>query len=338
MGVGLWVVACGGSGGGGSDATTEASTTAATAAATAETAGTAATTVPSPTSSTDPTTSGTSTTGPTPGTADDTTVPGTSDSDTEGEPAYGCEDMLVFANDFDDDAVGAYADLSDWNDPPWDDGVGEGRVEIIEGGMAYEGRSLRVHYPQGGVGPGEGGAQWRLQLDGSYDELYLAYRVRFGDGFDFVLGGKLPGLVGGSSPTGCVDDTEGFSARSMWRTEGNGVQYMYFPEKVNACGDDYDYMLGDAPARFMPGEWHTLEHRLVMNTPGEYDGVLQAWLDGEPVLDESDFLFRLADGTFSIDTMYFSTFFGGSTPEWGPVQDEVVDFDEFVICTGPISH
>ncbi len=313
-------------------------TTGATAMST--TAGTTA----SATSTTDAT-STTSTTAATSATSSESTTSTTSTTTdapstgtTDAPPGYGCAQAPVFANDFDDDEVGAYADLDDWNTPPWDNGVDEGRVEIIDGPEAFSGRSLRVHYPEGGVGPSEGGAQWRLELDDSYDELYLAYRVRFADGFDFVLGGKLPGLVGGSAPTGCSNDQDGFSARSMWRPEGAGVQYMYFPEKQNNCGDDYDYMLGDAIASFEPGVWHTLEHHVVMNTPGEHDGLLQAWLDGELVLDAPGFLFRLADGTYSIDAMYFSTFFGGSSNDWAPTKDERVDFDDFVICDGPITH
>ncbi|MEZ4382828.1 MAG: hypothetical protein R3A79_15950 [Nannocystaceae bacterium] len=269
-------------------------------------------------------------------TGDATTGDATS-GDTTGGADYGC-DAPIFANDFDDDAVGPYADLDDWNEPPWDNGVDEGRVEIIDDADAFSGRSLRIHYPEGAVGPSEGGAQWKAALGGSYDELYVAYRVRFAPDFDFVLGGKLPGLVGGSAPTGCNNNTDGFSARSMWRAEGHGVQYMYFPEKQNSCGDDYDYTLGGDPALFEPGVWHTLEHRLVMNTPGEHDGHVQAWLDGELVLDAPDFLLRLADGDFAIDTLYFSTFFGGSGDQWAPTKDETIDFDEFIVCAAPISH
>jgi hypothetical protein len=49
-------------------------------------------------------------------------------------------------------------------------------------------------------------------------------------------------------------------------------------------------------------------------------------------------LYRLSDGTYSIDALYFSTFFGGDDATWAPTKDETVDFDDFVICTGPITH
>lgn len=227
--------------------------------------------------------------------------------------------------DFERDAAGPYTEdmvAADFGvAPPWNDGLDEGRATIVDDG----GRFLRVVYPTGGYG-GADGVQFIVALPDTYDELRLSYRVRFADGFEFVKGGKLPGLVGGSSPTGCVDDTDGFSARMMWRTGGAAVQYMYFPEKVEACGDDYDYDVA-----FAPGTWHTVEHRLVMNTPGEHDGVLQAWFDDVLVLEDTAFLYRLADGTYGIDALYFSTFYGGSDDTWAPLSEQTVDFDDFVI-------
>lgn len=70
-------------------------------------------------------------------------------------------------------------------------------------------QTLRVSYPSGGVGPGETGTQWPTSLEefegleAQYDSLYLRYYVKFEEGFDFVKGGKLPGLMGASSELIC---------------------------------------------------------------------------------------------------------------------------------------
>lgn len=219
--------------------------------------------------------------------------------------------------------------------PTWNNGLDEGRASIVD---EAGNRFLRVTYPADEYGPANGGVQFKVPLGETYQELYLSYRVRFGNGFAFMKGGKLPGLVGGSAPTGCVEDTTGFSARMMWRTGGAAVQYMYFPEKVNDCGDDYDYMSGGSAVEFNPGTWHTVEHRLVMNEPGEHDGVLEAWFDKQQVIKEQAFLFRLAGATYGIDALYFSTFFGGSDSSWAPPSAQTVDYDDFIISTSPITH
>ncbi|MBK9262765.1 MAG: hypothetical protein IPM54_23550 [Polyangiaceae bacterium] len=241
--------------------------------------------------------------------------------------------------DFEKRAAGMYSESMVEGDfgfaAPWNNGLDEGRATIVE---ESGNRFLRVTYPANEVGPNQGGVQFKVPFGQTFDELYLSYRVRFAEGFQFVKGGKIPGLVGGSAPTGCVNDTTGFSARMMWRSGGGAVQYMYFPEKQNPCGDDFAYDTGNGPIAFQPGTWHTVEHRIVMNTPGENDGVLEAWFDGASALSQKAFSFRLAGATFGIDTLYFSTFFGGSDASWAPTAPQMVDFDDFVVSTGPITH
>jgi hypothetical protein len=222
---------------------------------------------------------------------------------------------------------------ADWNDPPWNNGVGDGRVSIIEGSEAFAGRSLRVTYPAGGVGPSSGGAQWQLRFAASHDELYVAYRVRFGSSFDFVKGGKLPGFAGGAANTGGDKPTglDGFSARMMWRTAGSVVQYMYYMDQPGNFGEDFIWDLGGSARTFQPGTWHLVEHRVKMNTPGSADGSVEGWFDGVKALERTGVRLRDSGATFGIEMLYFSTFFGGSDATWAPSKDEYIDYDDFVV-------
>ena len=57
--------------------------------------------------------------------------------------------------------------------------------------------------------------------------MLLSYEMAFEEGFDWVKGGKLPGLRGGLNSTGCsggklASGMDCFSARLMWRRNGNG--------------------------------------------------------------------------------------------------------------------
>jgi hypothetical protein len=216
----------------------------------------------------------------------------------------------------------------------WNNGLDAGRATIVN----QDGNSfLRVSYPANQYGPTQGGVQFKVPLGGSHKELYLSYRLRFGSGFQFV-GGKLPGLVGGTAPTGCISDNGGFSARGMWRPDGVAVQYLYYPEKKNRCGDDFSYVSGGGTLVFVPGTWQTIEHRIVMNTPEKHNGVLQAWVDGALVPDQNQFYYRVPGATFMIDALYFSTFFGGSDSTWAPATDQTVDYDDFIVSSRPITH
>lgn len=244
--------------------------------------------------------------------------------------------QALFRQDFNAAAVGVYgpdALAGGWMGASPYNGVREGRVTVFDGPDAREGRSLRVSYPKGGVGPAEGGAQWKMGLGGRHDELYCDYWVRFGPDIDFVKGGKLPGLVGGAANTGGrkPNGQDGWSARMMWRSGGAVVQYVYHVDQPTPYGEDLSWNVGGQRV-FRPGAWHRVEHRIVMNRPAERDGIVQGWFDGTLALDRRNLRFRDVDA-FAIDAFYFSTFFGGDDASWGPSKDERVDFDQFVVGT-----
>ena len=88
---------------------------------------------------------------------------------------------------------------------------------------------LQVKYPAGGFGSQSSGMQlyslWNTS--DALNTMLLSYEVAFDSSFDFVKGGKLPGLRGGPDPDGCsggsaANGTNCFSSRLMWRTDGAG--------------------------------------------------------------------------------------------------------------------
>lgn len=242
----------------------------------------------------------------------------------------------ILSATFEGQTVGLYTEAmvaADFGSAPaWNDGLDEGRASIVDEGG---GKFLRVTYPANLYGPGDAGVQFIIEFPEAYQELYFSYRVRFGANFEFVKGGKLPGLVGGTSPTGCSPEPAGFSARNMWRTGGAAVQYVYWPEQPNTCGDDLDYVSGTALS-FTPSAWHTVQHRVKMNSDGAADGVMQAWFDGTLAIDDGARTWRVAASPYEgIDALYFSTFFGGGDASWAPTAAQTVDFDDLVVSTGP---
>jgi hypothetical protein len=57
--------------------------------------------------------------------------------------------------------------------------------------------------------------------------MMVSYELAFDSNFDWVKGGKLPGLRGGLNSTGCsggnqADGLSCFSTRLMWRRDGEG--------------------------------------------------------------------------------------------------------------------
>ena len=269
-------------------------------------------------------------------------IDGSPDLDQDGVPDA-CDPevepgTLLFQQDLDHRVAGPYDESmmeADWNDPAWSNGVRDGRVSVVETGEPGN-RALAVRYPEGEYGTSRTGAQWKVPLNGSYERVVLSYRIRFTGDFDFVKGGKLPGLIGGAGNTGggVPDGTDGWSARMMWRTGGAVVQYVYHPDMPNNFGEDLPWQVDGEDLVFETDRWYTLRHEIVMNTPGENDGIIRTWFDGVPALETTTMRFRDVDD-FAIDTLYFSTFFGGGSSSWATTADEVVWFDDFEIRALP---
>jgi hypothetical protein len=203
---------------------------------------------------------------------------------------------------------------------------------------------LRVRYPAGAASPNAarmsgapigGGQFYGTAEGGSVDHLFLRYYVRFPTGFDFVKGGKLPGLYGGTEVSGgrIPDGTNGLSTRFMWRTGGQGEVYAYMPVRPGEIVSDeakrYGISLGRGSWMFEPGRWQCIEQELVLNTPGKADGQVRVWLDGRKVYETDALLFRSVP-TLQIEGIFFSTFFGGGDVSWAPSRDLFADFSAFV--------
>jgi hypothetical protein len=206
-----------------------------------------------------------------------------------------------------------------------------GRCRIVE--TTAGGRALEVSYPTGGVGPKQTGAQWMAALP-PRDSYTLEYRLRFSADFDWIKGGKLPGLGGGKAPTGGFFNPDGFTSRYMWREGGRLVVYLYWAGQRSAArstGRQYGEDL-DTGVVLVRDRDYVLRQRVTMNTPGVADGSLEVWVDGKPVLRRADLLFRDdATKTWQIDRFFFSTFHGGNDPSWAPSHDCTVQFDDFAV-------
>lgn len=117
-----------------------------------------------------------------------------------------------------------------------------------------------------------------------------------------------------------------------WDKNGAIAQHVYHPEQTDFYGEIYPWH-----TLFRTNTWHHIEHRVVMNTPGQHNGILQTWLDGTLALNLQNLRYRDTEA-LGIDTFYFTTFFGDDGPSTGPSKDETITFDTLMIATSPITH
>ncbi len=194
--------------------------------------------------------------------------------------------------------------------------------------------TLRVRYRP--TSRGSDRVQAPPEFGGSHDDVWMSYRLYLEPGWEFVRGGKLPGLAGatGRVPSGGIGATgeDGFSARMMWRDGGRLVVYAYHPDRPSQWGEDFD------TGTTLPiAEWVEITQRVTMNDPGIANGSIEIWIDGRSVLVESGLEWR--DSTaFAVDRVFFSTFFGGADSSWAPSTTVHAQFDDIRVGLGRPPH
>lgn len=209
---------------------------------------------------------------------------------------------------------------SDFGEVGYFDGGSNNRLRIY----GTTDRHLRVTYPAGGVGTSSSGGQFKAKLDPG-TEYTLEYRVRFDPDFQWVKGGKLPGLCGGDCNTGGnKPNGNGFSTRYMWRANGALVVYLYHLDQQGNYGEDIS-----TGFTFPEDQWVTIKQRIKLNTGNNANGVLQVWVNGSQKINRTNIRY-MNNSTKRIDTFYFSTFHGGSDSTWAPSSTVYARFDNIV--------
>jgi hypothetical protein len=187
-----------------------------------------------------------------------------------------------------------------------------------DGGMV-----LRQRYS-----PNERGSpvvEFPVRFEGA-DEVWLSYRMLFEPGWEWARGGKLPGLAGGTHPTGGRGDgSDGFSARLMFHPDGELSVYAYHADRSGPFGDGFRLCRPVEVDR-----WIRVTQRVAMNsTAGARDGVVQVWIDDELALSRGGLRWRT--GEFRIDVLLYSSFFGGNDASYAPGREVHARFDDFRI-------
>lgn len=242
---------------------------------------------------------------------------------------------IHFYQDFEDDVTGEYREYDwekDWNYPDWANrDILQEIIQVDE--PENQTKVMRWHFPEGSVGPSEGGGQWFTGLDSVYNELYFSYKVRFKPGFKWVLGGKLPGVIGGPQWDGYAPPgwSDGFVAKLMWKSSSQIMFYYYHQDQNDNHGDSktWDYFIES-------GRWYIITIRIVMNTinasGGNNDGILEGYIDGKMVCQLTNVRFRNLE-SIGIDHLHITSFFGGNSEEWAAQRDEWIDTDDFYVFT-----
>jgi len=191
-------------------------------------------------------------------------------------------------------------------------GKDRGALEVIsDSSVAHTGDGcLQLHTVDNqGKSSGTSASYW---LSEGVDTLYFRRYIRFAEDYDqgnlHHVGGSLAAVSGddpsggmghaGQRPSGDDRFTAGFEPWRAWgQNEAPGVMSLYtywMDMKVSRDGEHYygNQFIPENGVVLKRGVWHCLEHALISNTPGEADGEMAAWIDGELYIHLKGFRWR----------------------------------------------
>jgi hypothetical protein len=188
-------------------------------------------------------------------------------------------------------------------------------------------KALRVKIAKGNTGALNTGYKFQKEIGREPEEIYFRYYLRLGDDWNQTRqGGKMPGLSGTYGVAGWggrkVNGTDGWSARGSFGLtipEGNPLAglhpigtYCYHADMQGFYGSQWGWHIGYR-GFLENNRWYCIEQYLKMNTPGEKDGILRAWIDGRLAFEKTDIRFRTVD-KLKIEQIWMNVYHGGTEP------------------------
>lgn len=164
------------------------------------------------------------------------------------------------------------------------------------------------------------------------EQVYVRWYRRYDAGYDWTQH-KMPGVyakassaqngTAGVKPTGC----DKYSCKLFVDWSGKPAFYSYHPDQEGIWGDHFKQNIG-TPVTLQSERWYCFEMMLKSNTPGEFDGELKMWIDGELKGHIKNLRFRTC-GTLMINEFTHSAYVGGS---WTSQRDQRLWDDNLVIA------
>ncbi|KLT65636.1 polysaccharide lyase [Pedobacter sp. BMA] len=212
-----------------------------------------------------------------------------------------------------------------------------------------ESNTLRVKLLANKIGD-DGGMWSNATIGRSTTKKVLQYDVKFGYvtvPFEWGWGGKIPGLGGGATYTGCVITTDGngWTSRVMWKTDDAGeaylMPYVYYVDKPKTCGDDFGakYYGGDGTG-LKPGKWYRVRMEVTLNTAANTNGILKitisennsgTWSTPQTLINKTNIRYATTTAGREIDELITGVYRGGSTTDWAASVDDYIFLDKIIL-------
>ena len=166
-----------------------------------------------------------------------------------------------------------------------------------------------------------------------YNHLYMRWYEYFADGFDFPLTLKT-NLVMGANPATGLNEYEIYII-----TWGDPLNHSYDKQATNIGFVQLRAVDKATNSEMKPraGRWYCIEEELVLNTPGQEDGIMRLWINGNLLLNNTSANVR-GTSTQQMNRMWFggnySNSNAGRNPTPDPARPSYRYMDDFIVTTG----
>ncbi|MCZ7645372.1 MAG: hypothetical protein M5U26_08825 [Planctomycetota bacterium] len=239
--------------------------------------------------------------------------------------------------------------FSDFEEPDWFRLWGQRKVpercETVDADAARKfeplsGKALRIKVDKDGHYGASLDFAFQKELGEEPEEIYFRYYLRLGDDWDPTTGGgKLPGIAGTYGRAGWggrkVNGSDGWSARGLFRGRKDGKTpigyYCYHVDMKGIYGSEWIWER-DRLGYLENNRWYCVEQHVQLNTPGQNDGILRGWVDGQLAFEKTDLRFRDVPA-LKIEKAWIDIYLGGT---WTAPSDHHLFIDHVVVARKPI--
>lgn len=158
---------------------------------------------------------------------------------------------------------------------------------------------------------------------GEPDEIYFRYYLKFDPDWE-CQGGKMPGFGGTYGRAGWggrpVNGSDGWSSRGLFsRPRGDTIPigyYCYHADMTGQYGSGWEWQQQNR-GYLKKGVWYCVEGYVKLNTPGQQgqpgqkDGILRGWINGQLAFEKTDIRFRDVP-TLKVENVWFNVYNGGT--------------------------
>ncbi|MCE7053266.1 hypothetical protein LZF95_01170 [Algoriphagus sp. AGSA1] len=187
--------------------------------------------------------------------------------------------IIIQSHDFENNTIGSYnkeEKIRDWGALDYDNRPGFPQIVNFDGG-----KRAKHYFPQGSSN-GQNGADYGAKIKNPSEEVYYSFRMYYEPGFDFYISGKLPGFrmwpsikAGSGLNPGDGGGVVYLQVDAFGRMNWNVYHHRMTSRYGERMGSPYNFHTIET------GKWTDVTYRVVLNTPGVADGILQVWINGE---------------------------------------------------------